>query len=438
MFSFVPNIAEVLTTELQQIENKACQAELWRSQNRTVSFTQSLSLTPARTTTNHQSEFVHSIHVVPNDYGDHSKENRFQRSYSPGITVAQRCYICNDPFCPNIKVLHETHTVFCPQSDDAGGSSHCEEHVKKSSESGSGSFCDIENPQILSERNGNVLIKEKRNDVMPPNETQQDASPKEQKNLVSNKTPQIPHASFEKEGKFQFGAKRKLVFESLKTFKLPYSSTKKQSPRNADFQPYANSSDCDSSKSQTGNSGFLSECLEKGDASGKNSCGCKGPYHCHTFDSKSTYYYQDNVDVDQKTMAKFASAGKPGRRFDNQISLDRSSQSSQSNLLHYSEKDNHRNICMTFWKPQLSFSPYKYGDKLVEYNSLWPSEQSLKKTMSEVCHDTVLRRAVLDMCKMSLRCGPVRLLKALLALKLVSKLLSTSQILHTPCDYLEF
>ncbi|XP_064598268.1 serine/threonine-protein phosphatase 6 regulatory ankyrin repeat subunit C-like [Liolophura sinensis] len=136
------------------------------------------------------------------------------------------------------------------------------------------------------------------------------------------------------------------------------------------------------------------------------------------FDSKSIYHHQNNED--NKTMAKSVSSGKPGRRFDNQISLDRSSQSSQSNLLHYSEKDNHRNICMTFWKPQLSFCPYKYGDKLVDFSSLWPSEQSLRKTMSEVCHDTVLRRAILDMCKMSLRCGPVRLLKALLGLKLVN------------------
>lgn len=77
-----------------------------------------------------------------------------------------------------------------------------------------------------------------------------------------------------------------------------------------------------------------------------------------------------------------------------------------------------RNI---FWTPSLSFHPYQHGDKLVEFSDLWPSMVELQEHFqnSGIQHTILRDLAVLDLCKLAITCGPVRLLRCLIELQLV-------------------
>ncbi len=81
--------------------------------------------------------------------------------------------------------------------------------------------------------------------------------------------------------------------------------------------------------------------------------------------------------------------------------------------------DDPRNI---FWSPGMSFHPYKHGDKIIEFSSLWPKEVDLKNHLKNSgIQLTILRGAVLDLCKLSITCGPVHLLRCLIDLSLIRK-----------------
>jgi hypothetical protein len=106
------------------------------------------------------------------------------------------------------------------------------------------------------------------------------------------------------------------------------------------------------------------------------------------------------------------------------MSCDRSSTNSYTANLK-SHSDICYDICNTFWRPQLTFNPYIHGDEVVDFGSLWPDQNMLKGLLEEAYQATSLRRSVLDICKLVLRCGPMRVLQTLVTLRIIGKWCST-------------
>ena len=84
------------------------------------------------------------------------------------------------------------------------------------------------------------------------------------------------------------------------------------------------------------------------------------------------------------------------------------------------EVDVFTNISNLFWKPGLTFHPYKFGDCLVGFGSLWPTEEDLDGLLTDLC-ETTLRRSVLDLARLVMYCGPPRALRALLGLNIIGE-----------------
>ncbi|XP_067685629.1 serine/threonine-protein phosphatase 6 regulatory ankyrin repeat subunit B-like isoform X2 [Haliotis asinina] len=90
-----------------------------------------------------------------------------------------------------------------------------------------------------------------------------------------------------------------------------------------------------------------------------------------------------------------------------------------------------------FWSPELSFHPYKHGDALVDFPSLWLKEKELRNHLKNPgIQLTMLRGAVLDLCKLAVTCGPVHLLRCLIDLSLIrvdQQFENGSGMLHLAC-----
>ena len=95
--------------------------------------------------------------------------------------------------------------------------------------------------------------------------------------------------------------------------------------------------------------------------------------------------------------------------------------SEKGSVLSFSCEENSLNICNTFWRPSLTFNSHQYGDAVLDFGALWPSEETLGNLMQEVYQATPLRKCVLDVCKLALRCGPVRLLKVLVESRIIGE-----------------
>ncbi|XP_023931037.1 ankyrin-1 isoform X1 [Lingula anatina] len=84
------------------------------------------------------------------------------------------------------------------------------------------------------------------------------------------------------------------------------------------------------------------------------------------------------------------------------------------------EGDTFMIICNAFWRPYLSFNPFKYGDThLVEFSSIWGDENSLREGVTVVFQEWMMQNALIEMCKLVLRSGPLRMLKVLIENKYV-------------------
>nr|KAG5709649.1 hypothetical protein BaRGS_027674 [Batillaria attramentaria] len=125
-------------------------------------------------------------------------------------------------------------------------------------------------------------------------------------------------------------------------------------------------------------------------------CDCQ-KYHSHTFKGRPV-----NKEVVEET-----------RKFIDTLTASVKAEDNR--------EENHEDLRNIFWTPSLSFHPYKHGDKLVEFSDLWPNMVELREHfMNSGIQRTVLRdTAVLDLCKLALACGPVRLLRCLIELELV-------------------
>ncbi len=86
------------------------------------------------------------------------------------------------------------------------------------------------------------------------------------------------------------------------------------------------------------------------------------------------------------------------------------------------ELDEFTTICNTFWRPSLSFNAYKYGDPLVDFGSLWPDDVTLRALLVEGYQAIELRKSIIQLCLLVLRCGPLRVLQCMLELRLIGKL----------------
>ncbi|XP_064646127.1 uncharacterized protein LOC135499321 [Lineus longissimus] len=122
-------------------------------------------------------------------------------------------------------------------------------------------------------------------------------------------------------------------------------------------------------------------------------------------------------------------------RVDTNASLGLSGDGSSTHSLianRKSDADICYDICNTFWRPHLTFNPYKHGDDVVEFGSLWPDQNTLKSLLVEAYQATSLRRSVLDICKLVVRCGPVRVLETLVN----SRIISIDQLFENGCSLL--
>lgn len=122
-------------------------------------------------------------------------------------------------------------------------------------------------------------------------------------------------------------------------------------------------------------------------------CQCK-QYHCHTF---------SDADIKQ--------------------ALFRLTSTSETSSLKSHEvqayNGNHLNIANACWRPSLSMQAYKHGDPLVTFTSLWPRD--ITSLLRDGMNNTALRDAISDLCRLSLVCGPVQLLRSLIELCLIRK-----------------
>lgn len=88
----------------------------------------------------------------------------------------------------------------------------------------------------------------------------------------------------------------------------------------------------------------------------------------------------------------------------------------------------HMTVCNTFWKPELSLNQQNYANRqvcckyLIDFDSLWPEEGSLKSLLKDGIQNTALRDAISELALLAVVCGPVHLLEYMINLSLISKL----------------
>ena len=81
----------------------------------------------------------------------------------------------------------------------------------------------------------------------------------------------------------------------------------------------------------------------------------------------------------------------------------------------------HMVICNSFWKSSLTLNNFKYGDPLVDFGSLWPEDAQVQRLLLEMHQATSLRKAGGDLLRLSLRCGPLRVLRSFVELGIIGK-----------------
>lgn len=124
-------------------------------------------------------------------------------------------------------------------------------------------------------------------------------------------------------------------------------------------------------------------------------CQC-GKYHCHKFKTQ-TY---DTLQY-----------SRPVRP----IPVERQSQDVAIG------NENQMTICNIFWNAQLNFCGYKYGDKVIDFQSLWPQEVSIKSLLHDGVQELGLRGALWELVHLVMVAGPVSVLKLLLDENIIRK-----------------
>ncbi|XP_071823232.1 uncharacterized protein [Apostichopus japonicus] len=97
-----------------------------------------------------------------------------------------------------------------------------------------------------------------------------------------------------------------------------------------------------------------------------------------------------------------------------------------SSITNYGTSEQGRNIPLenaaaianVFWRPQLTFHPYTFGDDPVEWSDLWPRGDHLASVL-ECFRPEDMRDVAIECCKLVLRCGPVRVLEKMLQLNII-------------------
>ncbi|CAH1788028.1 unnamed protein product [Owenia fusiformis] len=130
-------------------------------------------------------------------------------------------------------------------------------------------------------------------------------------------------------------------------------------------------------------------------------------------------------------------ASQPHRTFlRSESSVSEHYEVDSGNAIYQIHFDSTLSVCNTFWRPALTFSPYKYGDMVLEFGDIWPDDSTLPGLMKEAFQMTALRRSVLEICKLVLRCGPLRVLKLLLEQRVIGidqVFENGSSMLHIAC-----
>ena len=86
------------------------------------------------------------------------------------------------------------------------------------------------------------------------------------------------------------------------------------------------------------------------------------------------------------------------------------------------DTDTNITICTVFWKLSLTMNQFRCGDRPVDFGSLWPDRQDLQVLLLEAAYNrTPVHACIPDLTRIALRCGPLRVLKALIDLNLISK-----------------
>lgn len=75
-------------------------------------------------------------------------------------------------------------------------------------------------------------------------------------------------------------------------------------------------------------------------------------------------------------------------------------------------------LATAFWGAQLRFNSFRFGNSLVDFDSLWPSGEELRRAVEDF-RRSELEYCVLDCCLLTVMCGPVRVLRAMLQAKVV-------------------
>lgn len=93
--------------------------------------------------------------------------------------------------------------------------------------------------------------------------------------------------------------------------------------------------------------------------------------------------------------------------------------------------DGYTFICNVFWKLSLTLNLYQCGNPLVDFGSLWPGDEELQGILFEAYRVPVVRNCALDLARLVVRCGPIRVLKALIDLNIIGKYIKPlSQLLY--------
>lgn len=79
-------------------------------------------------------------------------------------------------------------------------------------------------------------------------------------------------------------------------------------------------------------------------------------------------------------------------------------------------------IANIFWRASLSFHPFKCSDCPATFVSLWPQGDSLQTLLLECVISTDLRKSVVDIALLALKCGPVKVLQTLVDGKIIGKI----------------
>lgn len=156
--------------------------------------------------------------------------------------------------------------------------------------------------------------------------------------------------------------------------------------------------------------------------------------HSDIWSKKDSVQVKENVSSNESVHAFDCQCGKHhGHKFKTETIYNRSKFNLKSSINRVpSQKklqevvignENQRIICNVFWNPQLNFCEYKYGDKAVEFQSLWPQEATIKSLLHDgkMIEEVGLRGALWELCHLIMVNGPVSVFRALIDQNIISK-----------------